>query len=257
MAGDDTFLVVNPLEILHVPLSRLTAEQALKQIEILYEHHEPAFVVHANAHTLNLAYDDPEYAEVLRRADLVLNDGKGVMLAARIKGERLPADLNGNMFTPLMLQKAAAEGWRVFFLGAGPGVADRAAEVLLRRFPGLEICGTRDGYFSSDEEAISAVKQAETDVLIVGMGNPLQERWLDRCLASTGARLGIGVGAFLDFITGTVPRAPRWMNRMGIEWLHRLAKEPRRMWRRYIIGNPRFISRVVRERVRGRAASVE
>ena len=236
------------IEILRVPLARLTPEQAVKEAQRLHARPEPAFIAHANAHTLNLAHDDPEYRGVLRRADLVLNDGKGVMLAARIHGERFPHDLNGNFFGPLLLKKAAQEGWLVFFLGAGPGVADRAAAALQRDIPDLQIAGTLDGYFASDDVAIDAIKGSRADLVLVGMGNPLQERWIDRCLERTGARLAIGVGAFFDFVTGEVPRAPAWMNRYGLEWVHRLVQEPRRMWRRYVLGNPKFVWRNLKQR---------
>ena len=239
------------IEILRVPIARLTPAEAVAEVERLHDRDEPAFVAHTNAHTVNLAYDDPEFLGVLRRADLVLNDGKGVMLAARIHGKRFPRDLNGNFFSPLVLQKAAEKGWPVFFLGAGPGVAERAAEMLERQMPGLKIAGTHDGYFKTDEDAIAAIKDSGAELVFVGMGNPLQEKWIDRCLDRTGARVAIGVGAFFDFITGEVPRAPAWMNRYGLEWVHRLAQEPKRMWRRYILGNPKFIWRNLKQRKAG------
>lgn len=236
------------IDILGVDVARLTDEEALAEVEKLFVGETPAFVAHTNAHTLNLAYEDEGFREVLRRADLVLNDGIGIMLAARIHGSRFPVDLNGNHFTPLLLRRAAERGWRVFFLGAGPGVAERASDKVRQQIPGITIVGTRDGYFSSDEEAIDTVRESGAELLFVGMGNPLQERWLDRCLERTGARVGVGVGATFDFLTGTVPRAPAWMRRMGLEWVHRLFKEPKRMWRRYILGNPSFLLRNVKQR---------
>lgn len=236
------------IEILRVPIARITPEQALGELERLYERDEPAFIAHTNAHTVNLAYEDAEYLGVLRRADLVLNDGKGMMLAARILGDRFPRDMNGNYFSPLLLERCAARGWPVFFLGAGPGIAAEAAALLETRFPGLKISGTHDGFFATDEDAIAAIRESGADVVLVGMGNPLQERWIDRCLDRTGARIGVGVGAFFDFIVGSIPRAPAWMNRIGLEWLHRLAQEPKRMWRRYILGNPKFVWRTLKQR---------
>ena len=237
------------IEILRVPIACMTPEQGLERLERLHDREEPAFIAHTNAHTVNLAYEDPEFLGVLRRADLVLNDGKGVMIAARILGAKFPHDMNGNFFTPLVLKRCAERGWPVFFLGAGPGVAEKAAMVLEQRLPGLKVAGTRAGFFANDDEAIAAVTGSGAEVLLVGMGNPRQEEWIDRCLAHTGARVGIGVGAFFDFITGEVPRAPQWMNRWGLEWVHRLAQEPRRMWRRYILGNPKFLWRTLRQRL--------
>jgi len=251
-----TFLAVShrlpTIEILGVPIARSTPEEAIGEVMRLFADDKPAFVAHTNAHTLNLATDDPEFLEVLRRADLVLNDGKGVMLAARLQGDRFPHDLNGNFFAPLLLKKAAEEGWRVFFLGAAPGVAERAAASLARDIPGLIVAGTLDGYFDSDDDAIGAVKASGADVLLVGMGNPLQERWIARCLDRTGMRVAVGVGAFFDFVTGEVSRAPEWMNRYGLEWVYRLAQEPRRMWRRYILGNPKFVWRNLKQRLEQR-----
>jgi len=238
------------IEILGVPLVRLTPDDALDEIERLAGSQAPVLVAHANAHTLNSAAGDPSYRDVLRRADLVLNDGKGVMLAARLLGDRFPADLNGNFFTPLLVRRAAERGWPVYFLGARPGVAAAAADRLAERVPGLQVSGVRDGYFSPAEldGVIAGIRESGAEVLLVALGNPAQERWLDEHLAATGAQIGVGVGAFFDFQTGTVPRAPAWMNRLGVEWVHRLALEPRRMWRRYLIGNPLFILRVLRSR---------
>jgi exopolysaccharide biosynthesis WecB/TagA/CpsF family protein len=240
------------VEIIGVPIARLDARAALDAVEKLYERERSAFIAHVNAHTLNSAFENPSYREVLRRADLVLNDGKGVLLAARLLGSNLPADLNGNFFSPLVLQMAAERGWPVFLLGARPGVADTAARNLARRSPQLRVVGTRDGFFSVEEEddVVAQIRESGAGLLMVAMGNPAQERWLDRWMDKTEARLGIGVGAFLDFQAGAVRRAPHWMNRIGLEWLYRLYKEPRRMWRRYLIGNPRFLLRVLRERIK-------
>ncbi len=233
---------------MRVPIARLTPQEAIAEIERLYERDDPAFVAHTNAHTINLAYEDQQYLGVLRRADLVLNDGKGVMLAARINGQRFSHDLNGNFFAPLVLQKAAEKAWRVFFVGAAPGVAERAATKLQNEITGLRVVGTIDGYFDNDDVAVNAIKQSQADVVLVGMGNPLQETWIDRCLDRTGACIAIGVGAFFDFVCGEKRRAPRWMNRIGLEWLHRLVLEPRRMWRRYVLGNPKFLWRNIKQR---------
>lgn len=239
------------ITLLGVRYACLSEAAALAEAERLYEGERPATIAVTNAHGLNLAYSDPSYRAVLQGVDLVLNDGKGVMLGALMKGRRFSADLNGNRFAPLLLERAAARGWSVYFLGGRPGVAERAAERARELSPRLQIVGTRDGYFSADEEesVIAEIRGAEAGLLFVALGNPRQEQWLDRNLARTGARLGIGVGAFFDFMAQEVPRAPRWMNRVGLEWAFRLAKEPRRLWRRYLLGNPLFLWRVLRERV--------
>jgi exopolysaccharide biosynthesis WecB/TagA/CpsF family protein len=240
------------IEILGVRYAQLTAAGALALAETLYERDDPAWMAVENVHGLNIAASDPSFLAVLDRADVVLNDGKGVMLAALLRGRPFPVDLNGNFFTPLLVEKAAQRAWPVYFLGAARGVAGHAAERLRRRHPELVVAGCRHGYIaaSEDEEVVSDIRESGAGLLLVGMGNPLQERWLDRHMAATGARLGVGVGAFFDFQAGVVPRAPAWMNRVGIEWLHRLAFEPGRLWRRYLVGNPLFLYRVLKEQAR-------
>jgi exopolysaccharide biosynthesis WecB/TagA/CpsF family protein len=233
-----------------IDFARLDAGSALDRIEQLAGSDPPVFVLHANAHTVNLAHADPAYHAVLERADLVLNDGKGVMMGAVILGTPFPQDLNGNYFTPLLLRRAAEKGWSVFFFGARPGVAERAAAELRREIPGLEIAGVRDGYLppGREEELLQTIRDSGAALLLVGLGNPRQELWLDRYLDKTGARVGAGVGAFFDFQARAIPRAPDWMNRTGLEWLYRLVLEPGRLWRRYVVGNPLFLWRALRER---------
>ncbi|MGH2730477.1 MAG: WecB/TagA/CpsF family glycosyltransferase [Actinomycetota bacterium] len=245
---------VPTVDLLGIRFACLDPAGALAEADRLYMQDAPAWIAVENVHAVNIANADPGHRAALNRADLVLNDGKGIMLGARILGARFPADLNGNFFSPLMLEHAADRGWPVFFLGAAPGVADRAASYLTAKLPTLNVVGTHDGFIGPGEHAGVAdkIRNSGTGLLMVGMGMPLQEQWLDRYLYQTGARLGVTVGAFYDFQAGEVPRAPGWMNRMGLEWVHRLAHEPRRLWRRYLIGNPAFVYRVLAQRVGGR-----
>jgi exopolysaccharide biosynthesis WecB/TagA/CpsF family protein len=235
--------------ILGVPVARLAPEVAIREIERICVRGSPATVAYANAHTLNVAYGLPELHTILRGAELVLNDGSGVALAARMKGKPFADNLNGSDFNPRILELAARREWPVFFLGAQPGIAERAAARLTDSISGLPVAGTHHGYFKRQaaEEVVSRVRDSGAIVLMVAMGNPTQELWIRDNLVATGARLGVGVGAFFDFAAGNVPRAPAWMNRTGIEWIYRLKQEPARMWRRYLLGNPVFLTRVLRE----------
>lgn len=204
---------------------------------------------YVNAHSLNLAFRDDRYRAALRSADLVLNDGIGLDLAAWMRGRRFPENLNGSDFTLRLLELAAERGWRVYLYGGQPGVAATVRERLSQTIEHLQVVGVCDGYSPrSAEEIVEDIRAARADVVIVALGQPLQELWLDAHLAGTGCHLGVGVGAFLDFVAGRVARAPRWMNRLGIEWLFRLAHEPGRLWRRYIVGNPLFLWRAWRLR---------
>jgi exopolysaccharide biosynthesis WecB/TagA/CpsF family protein len=219
----------------------------------------PVSLAFANAHTLNLAADRSDYRSILQQSSFVFNDGLGIALAARMKRLRLPANLNGSDFTPILLEMAADEGWPVYLLGARHGVAERAQANLMRDIAGLKVVGVQHGYLSVAEleRVADDIRRSGAEVVLVGMGNPRQEEWLHAHLVTTGARLGVGVGAFLDFAAGEVPRAPGWMNRAGVEWIFRTCHEPRRLWRRYIVGNPLFVGRVVREVVRDRPARRE
>jgi exopolysaccharide biosynthesis WecB/TagA/CpsF family protein len=243
------------LNILGVEFTPLTRAEAIDTAERLFDGDDPAWIAVENVHALNLAYRDPGHRAALNRADLVLNDGTGVLLGARLLGRRFPQDLHGNAFTPYLLKRAAERGWSIFFLGAAPGVAETAQQVLIEKYEGLQVIGTRDGFFKREEEAQVAekIKASGAELLMVGMGMPLQEQFLDRNLAATGVRLASTVGAFFDFQADTVPRAPGWVQRMRIEWVYRLTKEPRRLWRRYVLGNPLFVYRVIRQRIAGRA----
>ncbi len=204
---------------------------------------------YVNAHSLNLAYKSPDYREALHSADLVLNDGIGVQLGARMQGKSFPENLNGSDFTLRVLEIAARQGWRVFLYGGVAGVAEAARANLTAQIAGLDVVGVCDGYsFDDEREVIARVRASEADLLIVALGQPKQELWLHTNLERTGCRLGLGVGAFLDFQSGRMPRAPRWMNAAGIEWVYRLAQEPGRMWRRYVVGNPTFLWRAWRSR---------
>ncbi len=235
------------ISILDIPIVRATEAEAMAEIRHLAEQPEPALVIYVNAHTLELTVRDPQYRKIVQEAAIVMNDGIGVSMAAKIVGKAsFPANLNGTDLTPLILTLAAERGWRVFLLGAAPGVAEQAAAKFVAQNPTLVISGTHSGFFTAGEleGVIQQIREARTDVLIVGMGNPVQEQWLARHQAQTGARLGVGVGAFLDFSAGVFPRAPLWMQQMKIEWLYRMSREPRRLWKRYLVEAPVFLAHV-------------
>lgn len=237
--------------ILGVDVCKLTKDQAIGAIDALGKQKRPAMLAYVNAHTLNLAMHDEGLRRALDNSALVMNDGFGVSLAARMRGERFPENLNGSDFTVELLELASTNDWGVFLLGGAPGVAQTAGQRLANRIPGLRIVGCCHGFTcESDEVLAQRVRDAGARVLIVALGSPRQETWIDRNLASTGALIGVGVGAFLDFSAGKAVRAPRWMNILGIEWCFRLLQEPKRLWRRYVLGNPLFLWRAWHHRRR-------
>jgi alpha-1,3-mannosyltransferase len=232
--------------ILDVPLFVRTQAEAIATIDAHYSAKTPTIVAFANANALNVAAVDERFRSVLKCC-LVMNDGIGVDAASRILfGSRFPQNLNGTDFTPHYFQ-LTRNNYRIFFLGGSSGVAERAAARLIALCNGKhQIAGCQNGY-SRDGDTMGIVAKilaSRADVLLVAMGNPLQELWLAKNLKTTGCRLGFGVGALFDFLSGDVARAPPWMRTARLEWLYRLAREPARLSRRYIIGNPVFLMRV-------------
>lgn len=204
-----------------------------------------ARVAFLNAHCANIAARNSSYADALATADMVLPDGIGVEIAARMLGDGFAENLNGTDFTPALLREAALRGKSVFLLGGRPGVAEDAARNLCRAIPGLRIAGTRDGYDGiADETAtFAAINKARPDILLVALGVPAQDVWLARNAHRLDAGLSLGVGALFDFLAGRVARAPAAVRRARCEWIWRLAMEPRRMAGRYLAGNASFLAR--------------
>lgn len=238
------------MRILGVDVDRASGDVVIERVRARLSAGRRFTIMYANAHTLNTAVANEALRAALNGSDFVLNDGSGLALAGRLKRLPFPENLNGSDFNLRLLEVAAEEGRSVFLLGGRPGVAQQAATKLEAKIPRLRIAGTRDGFTGDAVADARAVVRSEADMVMVALGNPKQELWLARRLAEAGASLGVGVGAFLDFQAGRVPRAPAWMSRLGIEWVYRLAREPRRLWRRYIVGNPLFVARILRELAR-------
>ena len=201
----------------------------------------------ANAHTLNLACSMPSFREALASADVVLNDGVGMELCARLRGKPFFYNFNGTNLVPRLLSACSERGLplRTFLFGARPGRAALAAEKLMAEYPSLRVVGVRDGYQRDDEAVVAAVNAARPDLLLVALGNPTQEEWISANAARLDAGVAIGVGALFDFLSGATQRAPVALRALRLEWTFRLLLEPRRMFRRYVLGNPLFLWRAL------------
>jgi N-acetylglucosaminyldiphosphoundecaprenol N-acetyl-beta-D-mannosaminyltransferase len=221
------------LRILGIPIHDVTLDEAVEQAAAWVKEGRAHQMATVNPEFVMAARRDPAFRAVLEGADLCLPDGVGITLAARYLGRPLRERVAGVDLVEALAARAARDGWRVFFLGAAPGVADRAASLLAARYPGLTVAGTHAGSPRREEEddIVRRVREARADVLLVAYGAPAQDLWLARNLARTGAKVGVGVGGAFDYIAGVVPRAPRWMRRVGLEWLYRLIRQPWR-WRR-------------------------
>ena len=239
-------------DIFGVPVLVSTCDDAIRKLDEEVDAGHTTKVAFLNAHSANIARTDPEFSHVLHES-LVLNDGIGVDIASYwLYGRRFPENLNGTDFTVEYL-KRTHRSYNIYLLGARRRVVTQAAIRLAAKFGRHRIVGYYDGYFKRSEtpRIIENIRKSGADLLLVGFGNPKQEKWIAENLEKTGCRLGFGVGALFDFTSGAVPRAPRWVRICRAEWVYRLLREPDRLWRRYLIGNASFIYRLVTERSNG------
>ncbi|WP_051575356.1 WecB/TagA/CpsF family glycosyltransferase [Sporolactobacillus terrae] len=207
--------------------------------------HKPMNLYFLNDHGYNIAQKDPDYGAVLNRADYLLNDGIGVKLGAKLWGIDLDENLNGTDLIPRLLDQCAAHHCSVYLLGSTQETVRAAAQKLIAQHPNLVIAGTHSGYFDSEQSIVEAINHSNAEVLLVGMGMPLQEQFIDRNAAALKPHFRIAVGGFIDFASGIKPRAPKIMRRLNLEWLFRMALEPRRMWKRNVIGHAQFFAKVI------------
>jgi N-acetylglucosaminyldiphosphoundecaprenol N-acetyl-beta-D-mannosaminyltransferase len=199
----------------------------------------------ANTDFLVKALSDPELRTVLSHCDLVVPDGMPLLWASRLMGIRMPERVTGADLVPRLGELSDAKGYRLFFLGGTEGASERAERSMKARYPGVNIVGRLAPPVAPleqmDNRAILAeIHRARPDILLVAFGNPKQEKWIHRHLDSLKVPVCIGVGAALDFLGGSVARAPGWMQKTGLEWLHRLITEPRRLGRRYVVDALQF-----------------
>lgn len=201
---------------------------------------------------VNIAQVDQEYAEVLERQDFVLPDGVGVKIGAMFKGQRPRDNINGTDMFPVLCDAVSKHNQSVFFLGAKPGVAERMREKLAVKFPQFRVAGIQHGYFEVEntKEIIDQINASGADFLMVGFGAPLQEKWLQDHGDEIDVPIRMGVGGLFDFLSGDIPRAPLWMRKNGLEWLFRFLIQPRLRFKRYVIGSPLFIGRLLVERLK-------
>ncbi|MDA8018974.1 MAG: WecB/TagA/CpsF family glycosyltransferase [Thermoanaerobaculia bacterium] len=200
-----------------------------------------------NPDCLNKAFQDDNYLTALHSADRVYADGIGLRIAASWHGHSLSDNVNGTDLFPRLCQEASRRGLSLYLLGARPGIAAAAAKAMRRANPSLQIAGTHHGYFRGEqsEDVCRQVSASGADLVLVAMGAPRQEIWLQRHHRSLGAPVVLGVGGLFDFYSGRIPRAPQAWRDLGLEWLFRLWREPSRLWKRYLIGNPLFLYRTV------------
>jgi N-acetylglucosaminyldiphosphoundecaprenol N-acetyl-beta-D-mannosaminyltransferase len=241
--------------ILGVRIHTLPVEDLLSTVEHTVLRGDRAIIANVNVHAMNLAYDLPWFRQFLNQSKVVFCDGFGVKWGARFLGYRMPYRYTPPDWIDRLAETTCRNDFSLFFLGARPGVAERAAARLRERFPSLRVVGTHHGYFdktpggSENEAIIKKINAVKPNILIVGFGMPLQERWLMVNWSRIQVNVALPGGAVFDYVSGELRRAPRWMTDHGLEWLGRLLIEPRRLWRRYLVGNPLFFWRVLKQRL--------
>lgn len=236
-------------DVLGVQYDNVTMAEALVRGRELLCGSKAAYCVTPNAEMAYEALHDESFREILNEADLVLPDGAGVVLGAKILKTPLKQKVAGIEFAQNLLPVMEKLGSRLFLLGSKPGVAELAAEKMLQKCPKLCICGMADGYFKTDEEAIEKINEARADAVFVCLGAPKQEKFMHSHRNELNVRLMLGLGGTLDGIAGTVKRAPRWMIKLQLEWLYRLIKQPKRFGR--MLRLPKFIFAALKKRMKG------
>ena len=214
----------------------------------------PTRIYFVNTNTLNLAMDDPAYRATLNRADHVYGDGTGVRWAARaLASTRLRDNVNGTDMTPLLFERFANQGLTYYLLGGTQELLDSAIQHCKESFDGWDMVGAHHGYLddAASEAVITEINELRPDLLLVGMGNPIQEQWLDRWADHLDVKVAMAIGGLFAYWSGDLDRAPVALRRLGLEWLHLLRRQPRKAGR-YLVGNPRFVARIVQERLRSR-----
>lgn len=242
-----------PINILGIKVDPLTTDKLNLEIGKIIRDGRKELVLNVNVNAINQALRHRWMGDLLNSAAIVFCDGYGVILGARILGYKILERITYADWMWDISSFSEREGFSFFFLGAKEGIAKSAADRLRERFPKLRIVGIKDGYFdktgAENDKVIEEINDASPDILLVGFGMPAQELWLKENWHKIDAQIALTGGACFDFISGTIRRAPRWMSDNGLEWLFRLILEPRRMFVRYVIGNPLFLIRVIKERI--------
>jgi len=234
------------IDVLGVGFDNLTMNEAVDRGMALLHDAGTHYAVTPNPEIVEICREDPEIMEIVNHADLVLADGIGVIKGAAMLGTPLKARVPGIEFAAGLMGRMAEEGMSLYLLGAKPGFADKAAQKLSETYPGLKIAGTHDGYFQDDGPVVTSIRESGADCVFVCLGAPKQEKWMVRNGPATGAKLLCGLGGSIDVFAGEVERAPKFWRDHGLEWLHRLLKNPSRAGR--MMKLPLFLVHVQQEK---------
>ena len=241
--------MIKPIKILGVPVHPFTMQESVDWLEEKILAKQQTFVVTANAEIIMMCQKDAEYKKIVcQNADLVLADGAGTVWAGRKLGHNVPERVAGCDLFVELAKLSAKKGYKVFFFGAAPGIAEAARDKLLQMAPGLKVAGCRNGYFTEaeNEEIIAEINASGADMLFAALGAPKQENWLARFRSELKPQVLMGVGGSFDVLAGKMDRAPLWMQKASLEWLFRLYKQPSRIGRMMVL--PQFVIKVLQSK---------
>ena len=241
-------MVTLKIDVMGVGFDNLTKQEFTERARMMLQTGEKGYCVTPNAEILYESIQDDDFRALLNGAALVLPDGAGVVLGAKILGTPLKEKVAGIEFGEQVCKLLAENGGRLYLLGSKPGIAEEAGRRLAEKYPGLVICGTADGYFKDESDVIAKINEAKPDALFVCLGAPKQEKFIKNHFDELDATLMLGLGGSLDGYAGAVQRAPKWMIDLSLEWLYRLLKEPKRLGR--MMRLPKFVLICVGEKLR-------
>ncbi|MFZ5822128.1 MAG: WecB/TagA/CpsF family glycosyltransferase [Chloroflexota bacterium] len=240
----------NFVNLLGVQIDSITLSDLLEYIDILANSNSKSIIANSNIHALNIAYTDRLFRSYIQRSAINFCDGAGVAIGAKLIKKKIVEKITYADFMWQLASFASEKSLSMFFVGALPGVAEMARQKIIKKVPALKIVGTHHGFFSKkpghpeNQDVIAQINSAKPDLLIVGMGMPLQEYWIMENFDDLDVKIIFNGGAVFDYVSGELRRPPSWMTNHGMEWLGRLIIEPGRLWKRYLIGNPLFFWRV-------------
>jgi N-acetylglucosaminyldiphosphoundecaprenol N-acetyl-beta-D-mannosaminyltransferase len=245
--GDSSPIVPDQVEILGVPIRNITMEDALQFIMQGARGFPPQQVCFVNTDCVNKAQRNRPYAERLLSCSAVFADGIGIRVAGKILRRPIRQNVNGTDLFPRLCHRLQGSELGLFLLGARPGITEAVAQWVEKNHPGARVKGIQHGYFSPEEEpaVIRKINESGAEILLVAFGSPRQDMWIAEHLPELNVGIAMGVGGLFDFYSGQMPRAPQWLRELSLEWVYRLCQEPGRMWRRYLLGNLVFLSRVL------------
>lgn len=230
-----------------VTIDNLSLQESVVYIKRLLKGQENHYIITPNAAHIVLFQKDEEFRKAYAKASLVLPDGMPLIWASRLLKPRLKERITGTDVLFSLCELSMREKYKIFLLGAGQEVIEKARNTLLNKFPGLHITGIHNGYFNNDKKIKEEINERQPDILFIGIGFSKQEKWINKNINQLNVKVAIAIGGVFDVIAGKFKPAPRLIQNYGLEWLWRLFQEPRRLWKRYLIGNTIFIWLVAKE----------